>query len=678
MHISAAWLNDYLDRPATPEEQADLLTRAGFPIEASEEVATSAGPDTRLDVELTSNRGDCACHLGLAREVVALSDRTLRRPNVALQPAGPAAATLVRVTNREPERCPLYTARLIRGIKVGPSPPWLQDRLIARGDIPRNNVVDATNFVLFEWGQPTHVFDLAKLAGPEIIIRRANADEPFLPLGEGSAEIKLSNDDLVIADAERAVALAGVKGGALTAVTAQTADILIESATFAPLGVRNSSRRHQIASDSSFRFERGVAAAQVNPAADRLAALILEVAGGELCDGVVADGAPIPQQRTASMRLERCRALLGASISDDEMVAALDRLGFQPECCDGTARCTIPIDRLDIEREADLIEEVGRLYGHDRIPLKETIEIRVAPPQPNIAGKRAVHDAMVGMGYLEAVTHSLISEKAAQAFIPPGMKMIRVDDDRAGAEPVLRPSIVPSLLRVMAHNRAGGVRDVKLFETAATFARIGDDWLERINLAIVHPESSRDEGVRPLRGVIDRLVRLILGRDAAISVEATDRLPWFEAGAAIHVNGEMLGTFGLLAKSVTASFDLDERVLAAEIGLPAFFDRFPPVTQATALPSFPAIERDISAIVPEATTWARVESVIASLNLEHQEALEFVTVFRGKAIGSGRKSLTLRVRFRAPDRTLTHDAVDGQMQRLVTAIERELDAEIRK
>jgi phenylalanyl-tRNA synthetase beta chain len=678
MLTSARWLDDYLDPPASPDEQAELLTQAGFPLEDREEVILPDGStDVRQDYEMTSNRGDAVCHVGLAREIAAISGRMLKPPRPEPTITGPAAGDIATVTNHEPQRCPLYTGRIIRGVKVGPSPQWLQDRLIARGDIPRNNVVDATNFVLFELGQPTHVFDLAKLKGPEIVVRMAKAGEPFLPIGEGEAEVKLTADDLVIADAADAVAIGGVKGGALTAVTESTTDLLLEAASFDPVSVRNTSRRLNIASDSSYRFERGVHPAQVNEAAERLAELILELAGGELCEGVLSDGAPIPEPRTASMRPGRCRRIIGLPITDEQMLESLAKLGFEPRLDGDWIRCIVPCQRLDIEREIDLIEEVSRIYGHDNIPVTDTIEVRVAAPQATELAKQAVANELVGMGFIETITHSLTSEKHAALFMPPGMKPLRVADERAKAEPVLQPSTLPSLLRVYALNRDNGVTDVKLFEQAATFAFHGNDHLESMNLGLLIPIPEGEPSLREMRGVIDRVIEIVIGHDTQVTLLTEPALPWLEPFAAIQINGRMLGTYGLVSADVLKTFDIDVPVAVAEIGLPAFYAAFPPETPAHALPSFPAIERDFSPILDESVTWAALHDAVRRLELQYLETTQFVTTYRGKGIAKGRKSLTFRLRFRAPDRTLKHAEVDPQVDAVVDALRSSFNAELR-
>jgi phenylalanyl-tRNA synthetase beta chain len=677
MRASVQWINDLLDRPASADEQADVLTMAGFPVEHREDV----GGDVRLEVETTSNRGDCLCHAGLAREVAAMSGR-LFRPRALNAPAAacmsPApASSIVSVENLEPSLCPLYTARIIRGVKVRPSPAWIQDRLRAIGQIPRNNIVDATNFIMFELGQPTHVFDLARLSGPRIIIRRAKPGEPFQPIGEGASAVKLSEHDLVIADANVPVAIAGVKGGALSAVTDSTINVLIEAAVFDPVAVRSASRRLGIASDSSYRYERGVHAGQVNPAADGLAALLLETAGGTLCAGVVSGGLPIPAPRRISMRPARCRALLGIDVADNVMLDIFARLGLAPKACGDRIECAIPVDRLDLEREVDLIEEVARVHGLDKVPIAETLRVRVAPPQPTELAKRAVHDALAGMGFLESVTHSLVSATAAQAFLPPGMAALHLADDRARAEAALRPSILPSLLKVLAFNGDNGDPDVKLFESAATFASHEGRHIETVNLAFTHPAGSDDEPLRFTRGVIERLVTLLKGPDATTDVQPKDGMPWLENGAVVRLGGEVLGTMGLIAPAARQLFGLKGRICAAEVGLPALYAGYPPDTEARALPAFPAIERDISAVLADREAWSRVKEIVLGARLPHLEHVAFITTYRGKQVGAGRKSLSLRLRFRAPDRTLTHEEADDASRAAMEALKRELGAEIR-
>lgn len=675
MYASVNWLNEYLDPPADADEQASLLTRAGFPLEGRQDFPNG---DIQQDFEMTSNRGDCVCHVGLAREIAAISSRTLKLPKPNPKVSGSQASEVIKVTNNEPKACPRYTARVIRGLKVGPSPKWLADRLTAINQIPRNNLVDATNFVLFELGQPTHVFDLAKLQGSKIIVRMANKDEPFLPIGEGEKSVKLSAQDLVIADANRAVAIAGVKGGAETAVTDTTTDIVIEAATFNRVMVRNTSRRLNIASDSSYRFERGVHAGQVDNAADRLAELILELCGGELCEGVIADGDPIPDSIAVSMRPQRCRKILGVEISTEQMLKWLDALEFQPTVDGDVINCLAPIYRFDIEREIDLIEEVSRMFGHDNIPVTETMQIRIAPPQSIQLARQAIANALVGMGFVETITHSLISDKAAEPFVPKGTDTLRVDDDRAKAEPMLRPSIIPSLLRIRRHNRVNGVQNLKLFESASTFGTKDGGHYENFRIAMTADIDDGSEGLRSMRGVVNRLAEVLLGPDASVEVEQCSETTWLQPGAIVKINGKAMGILGILSREVATQFDLDSAIAVTELDLPELYENYPPEREAHALPTFPTVERDISAIVAEELAWAKIDVLINKLNIQLLEAVEFVTTYRGKQIGSGKKSVTLRLRFRAPNRTLTHEDVDVQFEQVINALKSQLKAEIRK
>ncbi|MFO0963001.1 MAG: phenylalanine--tRNA ligase subunit beta [Phycisphaerales bacterium] len=679
MRTSVTWINDYLDRPAEAQEQADLLTAAGLNFDGREEAENG---ELWQEIETTSNRGDCLCHLGLAREICAMSGRHLRVPAAQPRATGSPASKHLRVSNEDPAACPRYTARVIRDVRVGPSPEWLQRRLRAIGQIPRNNLVDCTNFVLFEHGQPTHVFDLETLRGGELRVRRARAGEAFLPIGEGAQEVKLKGGELVIADAERPVAIAGVKGGAVTAVTPQTVHIAIESAAFDPVAVRAASRGLRISSDSSYRFERGVHPAQVDEAAERLVALILETAGGELCDGVLAAGAPLPAPRTVQVRPARARALLGVEIPTEEILQALETLGFSPMLRGDTIHCTVPPRRIDIEREIDLIEEICRIHGLERIPVKETIAVRVAPTQPPVVALRAAKDLLVGLEFVETITHSLVSERHAAPFVRPGHAPLRIDDDRAGGAPILRPSLLPSLLEVRRRNVDAGAARLRLFEHASVFAlRADGSHEERVLTTLLSDEPSDADGaMRWMRGAGERLVRLLAGAAPTLQAQPVDagaRDPWYQVQARLLLDGRAVGTYGLLAPATLEVFGLEGVLAGAELDLRPLFAHYPPDARAQALPAYPAIERDLSAIVAETVRWEQVEALVRGLGLPHFESVHFVGTYRGKQTGAGRKSVTLRVVLRRADGTLTREQADAAMATLAQALTASLGAEIR-
>jgi phenylalanyl-tRNA synthetase beta chain len=674
MRTSVRWINDYLDRPADAEEQANALTAAGFNFDGREELEDGG---IQQEIETTSNRGDCLCHLELARELAAATGRTVKPPVAKPAAKGPAIAGLTKVSNADHEGCPRYTARVIRGVKVGPSPAWMQQRLREAGQAPRNNLVDCTNFVLLEMGQPTHVFDLRKLKGGEIRVRRASAGEPFLPLGEHAQPIKLTAQDLVIADAERPVALAGVKGGAETAVDESTVDVLLEAATFSPTMVRHSSRRHQIFSDSGKRFERGVHPASIDAAADRLAALILETAGGELATGTLEAGAPMPPPRTVRMRPSRCQALLGIPLAEADMTKALAALGFAPAKKGDALECTVPAQRMDIEREVDLIEEVIRLLGTDRIPVGDTLRIRTASPDLRMIALERTKDLLAGLGFVECVTHALVTEKLAQAFLAKGLNALRIEDERAGGTPCLRPAAVTGPVAARALNADRGARaNVRLFEIAHAF-RLGPDGNHREwpALGLVADAPDAAEGYRTVRGVIERLAHELAG--AVVTVEPSTGGSGIDPSATVSLDGKPIGRIGLLSAEAATAVGLDLPLAVAEIELESLVSRFPPERPAAALPAFPGAERDVSVVVPDATPWSHIESTVREAKPEHLESLAFVTTYRGKQLGAGRKSVTLRLVFRRADGTLRREDVDAIVAKLTESLQKSLGAELR-
>lgn len=679
MKTSVTWLNDYLDPPLSADLQADLLTAAGFPFDGGD-VAENGEP--WQEIETTSNRGDCLCHLGLAREAALLGGSNLVIPDHDLPVGGTPVDERISVRNTMAERCPRYTARVIEGVEVKESPEWLRRRLESIGLVPRNNLVDATNFVLFEYGQPTHVFDLDRLEGGEIVVRGARAGETLLPIGEGATEIELDTDDLVIADGSRPIALAGVKGGAPTAVEAGTTRIVIEAATFDPVTVRNTSRRHQIDSDSSYRFERGVHPADIDDAAARLAALILEIAGGRLCEGVVSDGAEIEPPRRVPLRPSRCCSILGIDIPEHEVERLLTGLQLSPTRVGDAFMCEIPPRRLDLEREVDLIEEIARTHGLDRLPVQETIRIRSVPPRPVDQAVSGLRGLLVGLGFHETVTHTLVGRDAAAPFIASGRRTLDVDDERAAAEPTLRPSVVPSLLRVARHNHDLGNGDLRLFEIASTFDRGSEAHHERRSLGFYvdppaeHRHADRiaagQAAIQVARTTIDRIADFLGVEHVTVTVTECAGL---DPAAEISFDGTVVGQLGIVdpATAVTQGHDGPVAVADLELaprGLSPLLDAWPGDTTARPLPAFPAIDRDLTVTLDEATPWHAVDQAITAADAPLQVATTFVTVFRGDRIPEGKKAVTLRVTFRAEDRTLRHEEVEPGMTAIAGALTR--------
>lgn len=672
MKVSIAWLNEYLDRPTTADEAETLLTAQGTPIETREQVV--GGADVMVDVEVTSNRADCFSHVGVAREVAAGSGRKLRLPDVTPPaPSGEPVEKLTRVTNERIDLCPVYTARVIRGVKVAASPAWLVKRLEAVGLRSVNNIVDVTNFVLMEMGQPLHAFDLAKLHERRIVIRSAKEGEPFEAI-DGTKH-KLRADMLVIADGSRPVALAGVMGGVNSEVTGATVDVLLESARFDPLTIRRASRTLRLASDSSYRFERGVDPAGVESASLRAAKLIVELAGGTLAPGVIRVGEAEQTPREVSMRVARCNAVLGLSLPASEMVNVLDRLALSPKLDGGVIRCRVPTFRLDLHREIDLIEEVARLHGVDQVPVKERIEIVARAPQPNIEARQVLNQTLIAHGFHEIVTFSFVTRKHGEVFLPTGGVAVEVDDERRKAEPMLRPSLVPSLLVCRKANQDVGNADVRLFETAAVWCRRGSEIQERRVVGLLLDVVDAQQGVRTLRGTIEETLAR-MGGERAVTFEAVDR-PWLAVGARVLVEGREIGVMGVVSPATQKLFDLQSAVAFAELDLDAVIAMYPPKRSLKSLARFPGIERDLSLVLDEAVTWERVRGEVETVKPALMEELRFLVTYRGKPIPAGRKSVSFRMVFRDPAATLRHEQVDGQVASVVDRLKSSLGAELR-
>ncbi|MFB3431949.1 MAG: phenylalanine--tRNA ligase subunit beta [Phycisphaerales bacterium] len=708
MLTSLEWLNRYLDpaRPVGLDEAVELLEAYSFPIESVEDVP---GGDHCLDVELTSNRGDCFSHLSLAKETAASSGRSVVPPPAWEPGRAPAVngqplAGSFTIENAVPTLCPRFTGRIIRGVKVGPSPDWLRALLEAVGQKSINNVVDASNFVLLELGHPSHTFDLATLKGDKLEIRHARAGESLLCLDEKTH--KLVPTDLVVADAERAVSLAGVIGGRETGVTEQTTDLLVELATWDPATVRATARRLQISTDAGYRFERTVDARDLQRASDRLVELIIELAGGELvgaseADSIISVGADFAPENVVDLRTQRCRDILGIDIEDSRMQVLLETIGFTVEPGSaGVLRCTVPHNRAhEVTREIDLIEEVARLNGLEQIEVQPELPVQLTLRHPEQWHHRErvlelTGRTLAGLGFFETVTFSFLDRASADLFLPEGRVLLKVDDNRRREAPFLRPSIVPSLLTCRKANqdaRAAAPGGVRLFEIASTFSDNPDGTThERRRIAMLmdvdaslgspkKPET-RQLALRSLRASIENLLKSlgIDGSRAGVRAEAPALAALKgESAATVTVDGEVLGWMAILAGTCQKQWELHTPVAVAELDLKMLVDRFPPETNLDPLPAFPAIERDLSVIVEESRPWAEISSVVESSAVDLFEQVSFVGTFRGDQVGADKKSVTMRLRFRDPSRTLRHEEVDPQMATIVGNLEKQIGAGVR-
>ncbi len=720
MNISLAWLNSLLNPGNVSADEAErLLTFIGFPIESK---TVQPSGDTLLDVEVTSNRGDCLCHVGVAREVAAASKRALLLPSPAtiapLAGDGPHnggrlgnGAASIGLENRIPDGCPLFTVRLIRGVKVGPSPDWLVKRLEAVGQRSINNVVDITNYVQFEMGNPTHVFDLAKIrpdaAGARTLIVRGAEKGEKLKLLDGKV-IELRPGEMVVADGAGVSSLAGIMGGEDSGVTATTTDVVIEVATWAPGLIRKAARRLALRTDASHRFERFVDTRTVDAASRRIAQLVLELAGGTLESSgasVLAAGKPVASSPSINFRPSRSRQVLGAGFTDDQMRTALSAQGVTIGNAGGEQwMCTPPAHRPDIKREIDLIEEVARTIGLDKIPLHDKLAVRVAPPQQSEVAARELTRVLTGLGFFETVTVGFVSAKEAKPFTASGSAVLSVSDQRRKDDGILRPSVIPSLLacrRANLHAKSAPDGSVRLFELAPAYATVpegtpgrnpaGHAELRTLTLIADAPTGATAPGVqgtharkqaavRLMRATIDSLVVSLLGHSAKLTVaSAKPPIEAMDAGAfaTIAVNGEPIGSFGLLADTTLKQFELEMPIVAAVLDAPMLLAHYPPKETVNALPLFPFTERDLSLVVEETLAWAKVEELVALARPKQMESLHFVGTYRGKPLEEGKKSVTLRMVFRNAERTLRDDEVNAEMDQLIARAKSDLRATVR-
>lgn len=646
--------------------------------------------DVVLELDLTPNRADCLSLLGVAYEVAAILNRSVTLPPEEVPEEGAPAADAVRVAIEAPDHCHRYAARLVRGVRIGPSPQWLQNRLMAAGIRPINNVVDVTNYVMLEYGQPLHAFDYGALAGGNIVVRLAREGERLVTLDE--VERVLDGQTLLITDGTKAVGIAGVMGGANSEVRDATVDVLLESAYFVPASVRRTSRKLGIRSEAALRFEKGVDPGRVIPALNRAARLLAELAGGRVAPGVVEAVVRTEAPRVIAVRPRRVNDLLGTALSDAEMGEVFRRLGFAVDAQpDGTLAVTVPTRRTDVTTEIDLVEEVARLVGYDHIPTTmiegPTTAGRLTRAQ---ALRRRVRRLLQQAGLSEAVTYSLTDPDRAARVAPlrDGVRPIALAMPMSEERSVLRTTLVPHLLDAVAYNRARKNEDVRLFEIGRVFwtseARVSRLPEERLLVAAaltghaapVHWAEKREKvDFYHAKGVVEFLL-------AELGIGGVVFEPESRAGlhpgrtARVKAGQTVLGYVGQLHPETQAAWDLAETYvfeldLDALVGLAASTRRFAP------LPKVPAVLRDLAIVVDRDVPAAALESVIREAGGDILEAVTLFDVYTGEPIPEGQKSVAFSLVFRDPARTLTDEEVAAAHERIVAALERAHGAKLR-
>ena len=670
MRVPVDWLRDYCDADWDVARVAEALTMAGLEVEEIE------GDGDRLAIvtEVTSNRPDLLSIVGVARELSALSGRRLKMPTVRLSGRAADVGTAASVTNEAPDLCPRYTARVIEDVAVGPSPPWLVRRLESAGLRSINNVVDVTNYVLYEIGQPLHAFDLEKLRGGRIVVRRGRPGERMTAID--GTRCALDDSMLVIADESRAVAIAGVMGGLDTEIGDGTTRVLLESACFDPLSVRATGRRLGLASDSSFRFERGVDPERIEWASRRAAQLIAELAGGRVLKGVIDDCHLSAERRVVPLRRKRVARILGYDIPRRREIQILARLGFRLVAKDREKiEVEVPSYRAEVEREIDLIEELARVEGYDKVP--HVTQMRVAlGGEPEVERvRRFIAGRLVESGFCETVTFSFVQPRTTErCSVWPADGTVLVPKAFNANENALRRTLIPSLAAVKALNLRRGVSEVRLFETARVFLPSRGEKLphEKRCLAMLD-----DKGLRSLRGVLEDV---LCGIAVAASARPAD-FDVFEKGCALAFRDDaetLVGVAGLLRDDLCEANGFRQAPAAAEFDLDYLCVRARLIPRYAPVPRLPGVSRDLALVLERGVPWADVAGTIRAADEPLLQGIEFVSEYAGEQLAPHEKSMAVRLLFRHPDRTLRAEEVSEAQGRLFCALAEKLGARLRE
>ena len=685
MLFSSNWLARYVELPEETSHLAELLTRCGMVVED----IRSHSDGALLDLDIPSNRVDAMNHYGLAREIATARRSDLQAPEILVNESDPATDQLTAIAIDDLNGCPRYTARLIRGVKVEPSPQWLANLIESIGLRPLNNVADITNFVLWELGHPLHAFDFDQLVDHQIVVRRARKSESFVALDH--IEHNLTSSDLVIADGQRPVALAGVIGGAETSITNDTVNVLIEGAWFDPATVRATAHRLNLHTDASHRFERSPAHDGMLLAIDRAASLIQEIGGGALSRGTVDVVGTLPEPVNTTLRQTRLKGLLGIEVPSSEVEEILTRLGFSLAAKTGGYDVGVPSFRPDVTREEDLIEEVGRHNGYDRLPATLPVVRSIQDSgTPEIFGEQRLKQSLVAAGCREIMSSSLSSLLEQSGFVGQVEDLVSINNPISEELSVLRAHLVPGLLGAVAHNLNHGQTSLRLFEVGRCFAGpLTDDGVtEYWSMAIALTGSQRRDHWKDvstpvdfydLKGIVEHVTKQMAwpkwqwgaGKSPGIDQSATALI---RNGAGGNIPA---GWAGRISADTAQTFDIDAEVWVVELNIDKPIGLPHPTTPYRPVSRFPGGSRDVALVLPEGSNYGVVETTVRVAAAEAMLPLAGITlieIYKGDEIPPGHRGMTLRFTFRAADRTLTAAEIEAGQKKLVDTLSKKLGA----
>ena len=699
MRVPLEWLREFVTVDVPLETLIERLHGIGLPVERIEHI----GDDTVLEIELTANRPDCMSVLGVAREVAVMLGHRLRIPKPKYVTRSPAASERIAVEVDDPNGCPRFTARMIEDVRVGPSPAWAQRRLEACGVRAINNVVDITNYVMLELGQPMHAFDDDRVAEHRLVVRRAEPGERLRTLD--GVDYTLDPEMLVVADARRAVSLAGIIGGSDTEIGPGTTRVLLEAAYWNPPAIGRTARRLGIRTEASARFERGMDPAGPPLAQERAAQLFTEWCGGRVLRGTIDVSALRAIRRAIRLRPARVVTVLGVAVPPVQMLRSLRALGCtvgpgRGGSPDGHPRARSlevrpPSFRVDLLREEDLIEEIARVYGYDRVPLTmprgETTPGTIAPV---LRIDARVRETLARCGLTEVMSLTLIS---AQAAAKTGAGVVVVQNPLVAEQSALRPSLLPGLVSALATNAARRVDDVQVFELGRVFhptPREGNGGLdgrpeERRTLGLASMGRWRagwnvpiEQGATDfyhMKGLIEVLLRELGVRDWVMD-PLSEASAWWHPGrsAVMKYHGRAIGQLGEVHPDVAAAHRLPHRAYLAEVDLEAVLPAVTLIRTSPELPRFPSVERDVAVVIPDGLPAGQVEAVIRAAAGPLLEMVELFDVYAGPPVRAGYRNLAYRLRLRAQDRTLTADEAEEILQQVRIALQGQAGVRLRE